>query len=287
MARLNINNISMLSMCMLLILCTLLSTDAFVAARSIATVTTGPPRLDGNNSKICNVVRCLSHRCGGGTIDNIEDINNDKSKKQGMSLLLYTLSSWYLNQLETHELRTKFVSSGLLALFGDVCAQRIASSQQIDTRRMLAMFIDGIACTGPLLHYVYETYEWILPTHDKVAVTGQASVTENSPLSARRRLFATTIHVLFDNFVMVLIYILILMTTTGVLEGRSSNIIHELRNDFFPAVKSSYKVSLCGYVPVQLVGFHFLPMKFRVLVVNLLDIVWVTVLSYVTHRNRH
>ena len=37
----------------------------------------------------------------------------------------------------------------------------------IDNRRMLALFMDGVICTGPLLHYIYEFYEWILPTHDK------------------------------------------------------------------------------------------------------------------------
>jgi len=29
-----------------------------------------------------------------------------------------------------------------------------------------------------------------------------------------------------------------------------------------------------------------LPMKLRVLAVNVLDVIWVTVMSYVTHRNR-
>lgn len=38
-----------------------------------------------------------------------------------------------------------------------------------------------------------------------------------------------------------------------------------------------------GYVPVQLSLFLYLPQKLRVLAVNFLDVIWVTVMSYVTH----
>jgi hypothetical protein len=77
------------------------------------------------------------------------------------------------------------------------------------------------------------------------------------------------------------------MVFTGILEGRASLIKHELMNDLIPAVKVSWRVSAMGYAPMQFLSFHYLPRKLRVLAVNSLDVVWVTVMSYVTHRNRH
>jgi hypothetical protein len=77
------------------------------------------------------------------------------------------------------------------------------------------------------------------------------------------------------------------MVFTGILEGRASLIKHELMNDLVPAIKVSWRVSAMGYAPMQFLSFHYLPRKLRVLAVNSLDVVWVTVMSYVTHRNRH
>ena len=86
---------------------------------------------------------------------------------------------------------------------------------------------------------------------------------------------------------MAFVYIAIIMITTGLLEGRQSTIIHELKHDLIPALKVSWRVSILGYIPAQLLSFHFLPIKLRVLAVNILDVIWVTAISYVTHRNRH
>ena len=262
-----------------------------------------------------------------------------------------------MNQLNTHELRTKCWTSAILAAFGDVCAQFMESSLNIaaaansnndiiggggvvlveggksvlfDTRRLLAMTIDGCVTTGPLLHYVYELYEWVLPTEDKedenegggdddsdtvmtieieddsysTAIIQQQreeeelSIANNKKdkakkkkkkLSSKQKFLNTTAHVLFDNFIMTLIcYIPILIVFTGILEGYDAHaIMKELRTELIPSLKVSYRVSLCGFIPVQLLGFHFLPMKLRVLVVNVLDVIWVTAMSWATHRNRH
>lgn len=261
----------------------------------------------------------------------------------------HKLTSWYMNQLNTHELRTKCWTSAILAAFGDVCAQFMESSLNIaaaaaavannnndiiggvggvaveggksvlfDTRRLMAMTIDGCVTTGPLLHYVYELYEWVLPTEDdddtvttieveddsySTAIQQQQDEEELSiannkkdkskkkkkKLSSKQKFLNTTAHVLFDNFVMTLIcYIPILIVFTGLLEGYDAHaIMEELRTELIPSLKVSYRVSLCGFLPVQLLGFHFLPMKLRVLVVNVLDVIWVTAMSWATHRNRH
>jgi hypothetical protein len=205
------------------------------------------------------------------------------------------IAGWYMNQMNSHELRTKFISSGVLAVVGDVCAQAAGHYMSadpakdvisLDRQRMIAMFVDGLICTGPLLHYVYEMYEWILPTHGD-AEDGKGGDMSPSPSRERKKLLAALAHVLFDNFVMCIVYITVLMIATGIMEGKLCFIPHELRHDLIPAVKVSWKVSAMGYAPMQFLSFHFLPRKLRVLAVNSLDVVWVTVMSYVTHRNRH
>ena len=294
--------ITFFSLCLLIILC--VSANSFVVAGTPLSSCwrrqcgLGLPRRSNNRN---NFLHCPSIRCGGGTEDD-GDINN--KSKQRMILSPYSITTWYMNQLDTHELRTKFVSSAILALVGDVCAQKIvthyvnpieAATAKLDKRRMLAMFIDGLVCTGPLLHYVYEFYEWILPTHDNNVIvdtkdgdtsSGLITAKEN-PSSARKRFLNATLHVLFDNFIMAFVYIAVIMITTGLLEGRQSTIVHELKHDLIPSLKVSWRVSILGYIPAQLLSFHFLPIKLRVLAVNILDVIWVTAISYVTHRNRH
>ena len=289
---------------------------------------------------------------------NGEKKNNNRRPHKLTSWRPHKLTSWYMNQLNTHELRTKCWTSAILAAFGDVCAQFMETSLNIaaaaannsnndiiggggvvlvveggksvlfDTRRLLAMTIDGCVTTGPLLHYVYELYEWVLPTEDKedeneggggdcdndtvmtieieddiystaiiqqqdeeklIIANNKKDKAKKKRLSSKQKFLNTTAHVLFDNFVMTLIcYIPILIVFTGLLEGYDAHaIMKELRTELIPSLKVSYRVSLCGFLPVQLLGFHFLPMKLRVLVVNVLDVIWVTAMSWATHRNRH
>jgi hypothetical protein len=241
--------------------------------------------------------------------------NNSPSRPLGastrrrlLSSPITTISTWYMSQMHTHELRTKFITSGILAVVGDICAQTAAHSMippvggttgeavyQLDKQRMVAMFIDGLVCTGPLLHYVYEFYEYVLPTgggghgHGGNEADNLPTSTNNNDNSSSKRgpMFAALVQVLFDNFIMCIVYIAVLMVFTGILEGRASLIKHELMNDLVPAVKVSWRVSAMGYAPMQFLSFHYLPRKLRVLAVNSLDVVWVTVMSYVTHRNRH
>lgn len=191
---------------------------------------------------------------------------------------------------------------------GDICAQTAAHSMiptvggvggevlRLDNQRMVAMFIDGLVCTGPLLHYVYEFYEYVLPTgggghggntSEDSGSNLPTSTNNNDNSNKRGPMFAALVQVLFDNFIMCIVYITVLMVFTGILEGRASLIKHELMNDLIPAVKVSWRVSAMGYAPMQFLSFHYLPRNLRVLAVNSLDVVWVTVMSYVTHRNRH
>lgn len=231
-----------------------------------------------------------------------------------------TIAKWYMNQMEHHELRTKCVSAGILGVVGDICAQEVGRyllmksmdgsddtgeidmasiPSGLDKQRMLAMFFDGLLTTGPLLHFVYEMYERILPipeipteiennnsNSNTNTLTKQQQQLDKASIT-RKRFLTALVHVSFDNFIMAVLYVFLMMVATAIFEGRYLHIPHELQHDFVPAVKASWTASLCGLAPMQLMSFHFLPMELRVLAVNVQDVIWVTVMSYVTHRNRH
>jgi hypothetical protein len=244
---------------------------------------------------------------GGAEDDDIE-LSSPESfdkKKSNKEYCLSRFAKWYMKQMETNELRTKCISAGILGLIGDVCAQEVghyltASSSssiqdssntlgilsRLDKRRMLAMFSDGALTTGPLLHFVYAWYESILPIPE-IIESSYASSPEEKRAAVRKRFTVALIHVLFDNFIMAILYVFLMMIITAILEGKYESIPMEIRHDFLPAIKASWKASLMGLAPMQLMSFHFLPMELRVLAVNVQDVVWVTVMSYVTHRNRH
>ena len=251
---------------------------------------------------------------GGADETTIDDKVIPSPTRKKPTPTIYFISKfakWYMKQMETHELRTKCISSGILGLVGDVCAQEVGHylTQQsilesnsmtpsipdatgwigmlnrLDKRRMVAMFSDGALTTGPLLHFVYEWCESILPIPEIDESSIQSP--QEKRTAVRKRFTTALIHVLFDNFIMAILYVFLMMTITAILEGKYASIPDEIRHDFLPAIHASWKASLMGLAPMQLLSFHFLPMELRVLAVNVQDVIWVTVMSYVTHRNRH
>jgi hypothetical protein len=207
-----------------------------------------------------------------------------------------TFSVWYSIQIKQHEILCKSITAGILAIFGDMLAQGIEHHLDrggkttitdaissllttLDKRRTLAMFGDGLF-TGPLLHFIFEMYERLLPLPDE-----DQDGTRTWKISWQR-FYISTAHVLIDNSVMALIYVFLTMCTTAALEGHYETIPDELRNDFVSAVRASWNSSLL-LAPAQLFSFLVLPKEFRVLAVNVQDIAWVAVISYATHLNRH
>ena len=103
--------------CLIITTCILLSANihAFILA-SNSKVTQQQPQCSGSNSY-------SDIRCGASIDDTIND--DDDIKQQRFILTPQTITSWYMNKLQTNELQTKFLSSAILALVGDLCAQKI------------------------------------------------------------------------------------------------------------------------------------------------------------------
>jgi len=94
------------------------------------------------------------------------------------------------------------------------------------------------------------------------------------------------LHVLIDQGIMAFPYVAVMMFVTGVVEGHWEELADEFKHDLFPNVHRLWIAALLGIAPIQVVAFRLLPLKWRALAVNLLDVFEVMVMSYITHRNR-
>lgn len=247
----------------------------FIAALSSSGFTVMAKRMEINSRLTKPLYVAVS---SGGSFDSEDGVDKKRRK------LIPSLTGWYSNLLDTHEVATKSVSTGILTVVGDICAQVLGEylkhgnilATSLDKLRMLAFFFDGTFCTGPLLHYVYKLYEHVYP------INGGGDGKSN-PDSLKRAF----VHVLFDNFVMIGAYISLMMLSTALVEGRYKSIPHEFKYDLVPNIKASYKASALGLMWLQLISFYWLPTNLRVLAVNFIDIIWVVVMSFVTHLHRH
>mmetsp|Transcript_6915 Transcript_6915/g.15203 ORF Transcript_6915/g.15203 Transcript_6915/m.15203 type:complete len:352 (+) Transcript_6915:185-1240(+) len=225
---------------------------------------------------------------------------------------LSNFGNWYSDQINRNPVRTKSLTAGALAVVGDVLAQiienstdlRMGSTGVFDKRRIFAMFIEGSCVSGPMLHFVFEWYEYLFPIHcldggstedseidednDEHSI-GLETSSSNKPVAeyvmSRRMYFNAFLHVLFDQVVMAFPYVAGMMIVTGVVEGHGSTLAEELENEYMNNVHASWYAAM-GLAPIQFITFRFLPITLRVLAVNLIDVIWVMFMSYSTHRTR-
>jgi hypothetical protein len=139
-----------------------------------------------------------------------------------------------------------------------------------DVRRGVSTLMDSLFISGPLMHLGYELFEWILPiSHD--GTTGW---------------IAAILHVIADSLVLDSFFVASKFFTTGLLEGICiTDLLLQFQSTYIPSLKASWVTSIL-MCPVQFSCFCYLPLNFRVLSVNVIDVVWDAVLSYMTHRSR-
>lgn len=251
-------------------------------------------------------------KAGGGTIDGytlhdddefIPDRPTDKSSR--LSLFLSRLIDKYSEQLELRPIRTKSLTAGTLAVIGDLIAQGIewcldddnddGGAGGLDSRRVCAMFIEGFCFSGPLMHYSYEAYEHLFPivrndcvepiVHcDSEIFDKYGNVVPLHNLKTEWK--NVLVHVAFDQIFMAIFYVAGLMIITCVIEGHSDELLAELQNDYFRNLGTSWFAAILLIAPLQILAFGKLDVSLRVLATNLIDILWVTIMSIVTHVNR-
>ena len=189
--------------------------------------------------------------------------------------------TWYLTRLDAFPLVTKSVTSGIIGVVGDFCAQslehRLKRSQRrrqddganaYDARRGMAILLDGMFVSGPIMHWGYDWFERIIPT------TGGGNL-------------AAMIHVVADSLVLDSLFVATAIIGTGLLEGFKfrNDILPQLKRDYAPTLKAGWATSVT-LMPLQFVCFRFLPVTLRTIAMNLTDVIWNGIISFMAHRSR-
>jgi hypothetical protein len=211
------------------------------------------------------------------------------------SILLKQLSAVYMTNLAAFPCITKSITSGVIGFFGDFMAQSLAYTLKnkksktkanyaslqdrlsiqgtYDLRRGLGIMIDGFFISGPLMHVGYDLFERILPIH-----AGAGS----------RQALAALAHVVADSLILDSIFVATAFVVTGIMEGYGfrKHIIPQFKRDYAPTLKAGWATSLT-LMPLEFVCFRFLPVTLRTLAMNLTDVIWDGMISFMTHRNRN
>ncbi|KAL3812106.1 hypothetical protein ACHAXA_009441 [Cyclostephanos tholiformis] len=254
--------------------------------------------------------------------DDLE-ANNESSPSYFPTNLIYTFCYWYSTKMDERPVLTKSITGGCSSIVGDILAQwiengtslRMDSSEGLHYRRIFAMFCTGLSY-GPMLHYIYEFYEHVLPIDideqisqcidkedskcknpdptfiDNVADDVQTTYFCHSTMFhsyytiSHRKFVNAFVHVLVDQGLMAFFFVAVMMFITGVIEGHWNSLAEEFEQDYIENIHRLWVAALLAIGPIQLLAFRFLSLKWRAVAVSLLDVFEVSMMSYITHRNR-
>lgn len=171
-----------------------------------------------------------------------------------LSKPLYSLLGAYFEQLFNHPVRTKSVTSCVIAASANICSQKIAGAKRLNSDSVLAYGLFGLIFTGPLSHLFYQ---WL----DRV--TQDRRFRGLLMLLGERALFAPAITALSLYFI-------------TRFEGKD-------HDEGVTNLTDLYKMILVNNwkfltLPV-LINLRFVPPMLRVLVANLIGFCWIVFLS--------
>jgi len=192
--------------------------------------------------------------------------------------------AWYSVQLDTHPIRTKCVTSGLLAASGDLLCQYIqhhrrkrgeeeisphpqtesnyelSSEKQIfypDFLRMSRFGILGCVLVAPIVHFWYGTLMLRIP--------GQNSA------------FAVFQRTVLDQFMFAPLFVPLFMINLMMLEGQPAAQVPDI---LIEKVPSLLMVNWLLWIPAQVINFSVIPRKYQVLFRNFVGFIWNAILSW-------
>jgi hypothetical protein len=180
--------------------------------------------------------------------------------------------AWYSRKLDTHPIATKCISAGLVSCIGNMLAQGINHHQatndlttknvekekeefQIDFSQVGRFAFLNVIFVAPVLHYWY------------------GFINKAVPGSSASRILQ---RVFWDEFVFSPVYIPVFLGGLWKLEGSSLEQIKTMMYNEFPGIIVAEWVL---WVPTMAVTFRYAPVKFQVLVINCVGIIWQTFLS--------
>jgi hypothetical protein len=105
-------------------------------------------------------------------------------------------------------------------------------------------------------------------------------------LLSQRQYVNAFLHVAIDQGIMAFPFVAIMMIITGIVEGHWNSLGEEFASDYIDNIHALWVAALLGIGPIQIIAFRLLDLKWRNLAANVLDVLEVMVMSYLTHRNR-
>ncbi|PQQ11883.1 uncharacterized protein Pyn_32912 [Prunus yedoensis var. nudiflora] len=165
--------------------------------------------------------------------------------------------SAYEEALKTNPVLAKMVISGVVYSVGDWIAQCFEGKPlfEFDRTRMLRSGLVGFTLHGSLSHYYYQLCEELFPFQDWWVVPAKVA---------------------FDQTVWAAIWNSIYFTVLGFLRFESPiDIFSELKATFWPMLTAGWKL----WPFAHLVTYGVIPVEQRLLWVDCVELIWVTILS--------
>lgn len=188
--------------------------------------------------------------------DDDDDDEGFERKKNPFSL--------YMHFLNTYPLVTKCITSGLLAMTSDLIAQIFEGVDfaNLKLRRLLSMAFIGSVFSAPSFHVLYGYLETVLPTN--------------------ARKINVLAHLVVDQLIAAPLWLVGFFPLLNVCEGVLDKdiLIRSFERDYIPALKATWMV----FPLIQALNFSVVPMNMRVLVLNIVDVFYTTILSFISHR---
>ncbi|KAF7803965.1 protein sym-1 [Senna tora] len=172
----------------------------------------------------------------------------------------WSLLSWYLALLGKYPISVKALTSAVLTLIGDlICQLVIDQVPSLDIKRTFLFTLLGFVLVGPTLHL------WYLYLSRLVTLPGASGA---------------FLRLLLDQFLFAPAFIGVFLSTLVTLEGRPSQVVPKLQQEWFSAVLANWQL----WIPFQFLNFRFVPQQFQVLAANVVSLVWNVILSYKAHK---
>ena len=169
----------------------------------------------------------------------------------------------YQHSLESHPVLTKAATSATVYAFGDIVAQRTASANEdgvsLDVHRVLRSLVAGGLGHGPLSHLYYNLSEDLFG-HVLHWTAWWSTIPK---IIVDQTLFGPV----WNNSYLLMI---------GLMQGHSlQKIFHEMKTTTIPLVLSGLKL----WPAVHVVTYGFMPLPYRLVWVDAVEILWVSILA--------
>ena len=180
--------------------------------------------------------------------------------------LTSTMFRWYSKMLSEKPLTTRMATWGFLFGLGDLICQGIEQQEKeelmIDKRRLTRFSFFGWFLAAPVLNYQYAR---ILPMISP-KTTPSAILTKLS----------------FDQIIFTPVYISYIFIILALLEGkRIEDGVDSVKNKMRPTMIQCWKV----WPLVQLINLSLIPVKYNLLVINIVQVWWNAYLSSICNNS--